>query len=85
MASKAELREQLEFRKAVLNEARSAYIDILKGRAQSYAIGSRNITKHNLNDLLGIIEKMEKEVNELEAVLNGGKRRKAVGIVPRDW
>lgn len=85
MASRKELEARLEFRRAALDEARSAYLEIMKGRAQSYAIGSRNITKHNISELWDIITDLEKEVDGLESVLAGGSRRKAVGVIPRDW
>lgn len=85
MSSREELATRLEFRRAALDEARAAYLEIMKGRAQSYAIGSRNITKHNISELWDIITDLEKEVDGLEAVLNGGSRRKAVGVVMRDW
>jgi hypothetical protein len=57
----------------------------MRGRAQSYAIGTRNITKHNISDLWDIITDLEKEVDGLKVALNGGKKRKAVGVVLRDW
>lgn len=85
MASKEELRARLEFRKGALTVARAAYIALLDGQVQSYSIGSRNLTKFDLPKLRDEIETLEKEVDELEAVLAGGKRRKAVGVVPRDW
>lgn len=85
MSSREELTARLEFRRGALIEARAAYLDILRGRAQSYAIGSRNITKHNISELWDIITDLEKEVDGLEAILNGGSRRKAVGVVLRDW
>ena len=85
MSSRKELEARLEFRRAALDEARKAYLEIMKGQAQSYAIGSRNITKHNISELWDIIVDMEKEVDGLEAVLAGGSRRKAVGVIPRDW
>ena len=85
MSSRAELEARLKFRRAALDEARAAYLEIMKGRAQSYAIGSRNITKHNISELWDIITDLEKEVDGLEAVLNGGKCRKSVGVVLRDW
>ena len=85
MASKTTLKIRLENRKKALEAAWEAYHDILNGRAQSYTIGTRTITKHNLADLVEIIERFEKETDELEAaLLNGGKRRKAVGVVFRD-
>lgn len=85
MASKQELRERLEFRKSALKAARAAYVALLDGQVQSYAIGSRNLTKFDLPKLKEEITSLEKEVDGLEAVLSGGKRRKAVGVVPRDW
>lgn len=85
MENRKELEARLDFRRAALDEARSAYLEIMKGRAQSYAIGSRNITKHNISELWDIITDLEKEVDGLESVLAGGSRRKAVGAIPRDW
>ena len=85
MASKEELRARLEFRKSALNAARTAYIALLDGQVQSYSIGSRILTKFDLPKLKEEITSLEKEVDGLEALLSGGKRRKAVGVVPRDW
>ena len=85
MASKEELRERLEFRMSALNAARTAYVALLNGQVQSYSIGSRNLTKFDLPKLKEEITSLEKEVDGLEALLAGGKRRKAVGVIPRDW
>ena len=85
MASKTELQARLDFRKKALEAARTAYVALLEGQAQSYSIGSRNLTKFDLPKLKEEITSLEKEVDGLEAVLSGGKRRKAVGVVPRDW
>ena len=85
MSSRKELEARLEFRRAALDEARSAYLALLNGQAQSYTIGSRTMTKLNLNELKKTITDLEKEVDGLEAVLSGGSRRRAVGIIPRDW
>lgn len=85
MTSREELRARLDFRKKALEEARAAYVALLEGQAQSYSIGSRNLTKFDLPKLKEEITSLEKEVDGLSAMLNGGKRRKAAGIVPRDW
>lgn len=82
---KAELKERLEFRKAALKEAREAYLALLTGQVQSYAIGSRNLTKFDLTELAETVRKLEKEADELKSALNGGSKRKAVGVVLRDW
>lgn len=85
MTSRTELEARLEFRQSALSEARAAYIALLKGQAQSYTIGSRNLTKLDLAELRKTIADLEKECDELTALLAGGRRRKAVGVVPRDW
>lgn len=85
MASKFELEKRLEFRREALEQARNAYIALLSGGVKSYAIGSRNLTKFDIPQLEESISKLEKEVDQLEKVLCGGKPRKAVGVVPRDW
>lgn len=85
MASKEELQARLEFRQAALDEARKAYLALLRGQVQSYAIGSRNLTRLDLEKLKGEIADLEKEVDELTLALNGGRQRRAVGVVIRDW
>ena len=85
MASKKEIQERLEFRRTSLKAAREAYVALLSGQVQSYAIGSRNLTRLDLEKLKAEINALEKEVDELTALLSGGKRRRAVGVVPRDW
>lgn len=85
MASKQEWQKRLEFRREALEQARKAYIALLSGGVKSYAIGSRNLTKFDIPQLEQSISKLEKEVDQLEKVLCGGKPRKAAGVVPRDW
>ena len=85
MSSRAEITSRLEFRRAALEEARKAYIELLSGRVKSYTIGSRSMTKFDLQELETTIGKLEKEVAELEEQLRSGKARKAVGVVIRDW
>lgn len=85
MANKADLQEKLDFRREALKAAREAYKALLSGQVQSYAIGSRNLTRLDLEKLKGEINELEKEVDELSAVLSGKSRRRALGVVPRDW
>ena len=85
MANKETIQKRLDVRKQSLEATEAAYIALLTGQVQSYAIGSRNLTRLNLSELKETISTLEKEIDELEAVLRGGSRRKAVGIVPRDW
>ena len=85
MASRETIQKRLDMRKSALDATEKAYIALLTGQVQSYAIGSRNLTRLNLSELKETISTLEKEIDELEAVLRGGGRRKAVGIIPRDW
>jgi hypothetical protein len=85
MASKETIQRRLKTRQDALAAAEAAYTALLSGQVQSYAIGSRNLTRLDLDTLKQHISTLEKEIDELEAVLQGRSRRKAVGIVPRDW
>ena len=86
MASKTTLTIRLQHRKDALDAAYSAYKALLSGQVKSYSIGSRNLTRFDLPQLEETIAKLEKEIDDLEAAISGsGKRRKAVGVVPRDW
>jgi hypothetical protein len=54
---------------------------------QSYGIGSRNLQRYStdLDDLQAMIKRLEDEIAELEALADGRRPRRSVGVVPRDW
>ena len=56
---------------------------ILEG-AQSYTIGSRHLTRADLAEIRKMISTLEDTIDELEAQLAGGGRRKCVRVIPRD-
>ena len=85
MPNKQELQERLEFRRAALKEARVAYIALLNGQAKSYTIGSRQLTRLDLPQLKKQIDELERECDNLENQIKGGRSRTAVGILIRDW
>lgn len=85
MLSRKAIEERLEFNRAALEQARAAYLALLSGQVKSYAIGSRNLTRLDMPHLEEAIRKHENEIEKLEGMLNGGSRRKAVGVVPRDF
>ena len=82
---KADLYMDLEFHKIAKKKLQEAYLAIADGGVQSYSIGSRSLTKHDLQKIRQEIAEHEKAINELSAALNGKSRRRTVGIVPRDW
>ena len=83
--TKSELYTDLEFHKIAKKKLQDAYIAIADGGVQSYSIGSRSLTKHDLQKIRQEIVEHEKAISELSAALKGRSRRRAVGIVPRDW
>lgn len=85
MASVNTLKLRLEGKKKALEAANEAYLTLLSGKVKSFGIGSRNLTKLDLPQLENTISNLEKEIDYLEIEIAGGKRRKAVGIIPRDW
>lgn len=85
MASREELNIRLKFHRAAAEKLRAAYIALVDGGVQSYSIGSRSLTRLDISKIMEEILQHEKEADALEEVIRGGKRRKAVGVVPRDW
>ena len=84
MVSKTEVESRVSFHRAALEKLRAAYIALLEHGVQSYSIGSRSLTRLDLTKIADEIKYHEKEIDGLEELLRGGRRRKAVGVVPRD-
>lgn len=85
MANMTELKIRLKFWQDALVKMRAAYLALVDGGVQSYTIDDRSLTRFDLPVLLKEIEEAEKKVDELTALTNGRKARKAFGIVPRNW
>ena len=83
--TKADMYTDLEFHNIAKRKLQDAYLAIAEGGVQSYSIGSRSLTKHDLKKIREEIAGHDKAISELTAALIGNRRRKAVGIVPRDW
>lgn len=67
-----------------LQQYTSCEMAILDG-AQSYGIGSRNLTRANLKDISEMIQYLEKEVAAETANQSGTGRNRTMGIIPRDF
>ena len=85
MASKTELKARLEFWREALRNLRKAYLALLDGGVKKYTIDDRTLTRFDLPKLQEEIEAAEKKVDELTALLEGQKPRRAVAVIPRDW
>lgn len=79
------LKKRIEVKEKALDAAYLAYQSLMEGNVQRYVLGSRELTKLDLEKLGNEITKLENELEELESLLNGGARRKAVAVIPRDW
>ncbi|WP_298029706.1 hypothetical protein [uncultured Dysosmobacter sp.] len=85
MASKITVERRLMFRKSALERLYDAYEALLKGGVKSYVIDDRQLTRLDLPALADEIREMEREVDELTALAEGQRPRKAWGVIPRDW
>lgn len=85
MAAKTTIRKRIEFRKLALDELYKAYEALVKGGVKSYVIDDRELTRLDLAVLSEEISEKEKEIDMLEAQLKGSGKRRAVGVVPREW
>lgn len=84
MTSSTTLKKRLAQRQAMLDACYDAYQNLISGSVKQYSIGSRSLTRFDIAELWDMIQKLEKEIDELETLLAGGGRRKASGVVPRD-
>lgn len=85
MASKTTLERRLAFREKALEKLYAAYTALVDGGVKSYTIDDRELTRFDLPTLSKEIKSAESEIDALTAELNGKTRRKAVGVIPRDW
>lgn len=76
--------EKLKKKKNRLEMYYQAEEKILEG-AQSYQLGTRNLTRANLAEIRKMIEQLEKEVEDSEKIAEGYKPRRAIAVVPRDF
>lgn len=85
MATKTVIAERIEIKRKQLQAAYDAYTALLEGQVTSYTIGSRNLTRFDLPQLEDSIKKLENEIDKLEEQLRSGAKRKAIGVIPRDF
>ena len=80
---RASLKERLKTYKERLSLYIKAEAAILEG-AQSYTIGSRHLTRGDLAEIRKMISALEDGIDEMEAEVSGGSRRKCIRVIPRD-
>lgn len=80
-----EIKARIAFRTSALEKLYAAYLALVDGGVKSYVIDDRELTRFDVDTLKDEIEAMEKEIDDLQALLEGKRPRKAFSIVPRDW
>ena len=85
MTDKKDLSIRLNFWRSTYEKLTAAYIALVDGRVKSYTIDDRQLTRFDLDTLRDEIGEAEKKIDELTALLNGRRPRKAFGVIPRDW
>ncbi len=80
--NKTEIRARLEFRQTALTKLRAAYLALVDGGVKSYTLGDRQLTRLDLDDLQSQIEKAEREIDELSALAESAKPRRAARVIP---
>ena len=84
MASKTVIEQRIRYRTETFEKLYDAYTALAEGGVKSYTIDDRELTRYDLGAISGEIRRLEKEIDELGALLEGAARRKAVAVVPRD-
>lgn len=85
MADITELRARRAFRQTALDRLRVAYVKLIEGGVRSYMIDDRQLTRFDIPVLKKEIEELEAQIDELDALIEGKRPRKAVGVIPMDW
>lgn len=85
MADITELRARRAFRQTALDRLRIAYVKLIEGGVRSYMIDDRQLTRFDIPVLKKEIEELEAQIDELDALIEGKRPRKAVGVIPMDW
>lgn len=82
---KTVIQERLVYWQGVYEKYQEAYVALIEGGVKSYMIDDRNLTRFDLDTIARLMSEAEAKIDEYEALLDGGGRRKSVGVIIRDW
>lgn len=85
MITKNEAKELHDYYDTLVKKLMAAKLALVDGGVKSYTIDDRSLTRFDLDKLSSEIEDAINKRAMYEAILNGRKPRKAVGVVPRDF
>ena len=84
MQKKTVVEKRLLYWEQVHEKLQEAYIALIEGGVQSYTINDRTLRRWDIPDIEKLMKNAEEKIDELTALLNGKRPRKAFGIIPRD-
>lgn len=84
MQSKTVIKQRLAYWQGVYDRLMPAYVALIEGGVKSYMVDDRQLTRFDLPDLEKRLEYAEEKIDELQGLLDGGRRRRAFGVVPMD-
>ena len=82
---RARIKKRLEYWESQYDKLTDAYAKLLDGGVKSYKIDDREVNRFDIPNLRKAIDTAEQKIEKYEAMLEGLKPRRAVGILPRDW
>lgn len=85
MITKNEAKELHAYYDTLVKKLMAAKLALVDGGVKSYTIDDRSLTRFDLDKLSSEIEDAINKRAMYEAILNGRKPRKSVGVVPRDF
>ena len=85
LASREVLIERRKYYSQLSEKLQDAILKLLDGGVKSYTIDNRQLTRYDVPQLEDELERIEKKMDELDAIIEGRRPRAAFGVVIRDW
>ncbi len=80
-----ETQEEIEFWKAARTNLRKTYLKLTEEYTKSYKLADREAVRLEMEKVSNELEKADKKLNELAALENGQRPRKAFAAFIRDF
>lgn len=74
-----------EYYGKLIDKLTAAKLALIDGGVKSYTIDDRSLTRFDIDTLTAELDDAIKKRAMYEAIMNGRRPRKAVGVVPRDY
>ena len=85
LASREVLIERRKYYSQLSEKLQDAILKLLDGGVKSYTIDNRQLTRYDVPQLEDELERIEKKMDALDAIIEGRRPRAAFGVVIRDW